>query len=70
MKKFFNAIRNSLRLKYILASVLVELVVLALLIGNSLRIITTTIEQESTGRTESVTQLLDSALGYLLIERD
>ena len=63
-------IRKSLRLKLILASVLVEIVMLTLLLGNSLRVVNSTIDQQSTIRTDSITPLLDSALSISLFERD
>ena len=65
-----NFIRKSLRLKLILASVLVELIMLSLLLGNSIRIIDNTIAQESLARTEAASLLLDSALSIPLFERD
>ena len=66
----FKYISRSVRLKLILASVLVEVVMLSILLGNSLRIINTTIEDQSKIRTESVTPLLDSALSISFFERD
>ena len=63
-------IKKSLRLKLVLASVIVEVVMLALLLGNSLRIINSTIDQQSSIRTQSITPLLDSALSIPLFERD
>lgn len=63
-------IKQSLRLKLILASVFVELIMLSILLGNSLRIINTTIDQQSVIRTESTSPLLDSALSISLFERD
>lgn len=66
----FKFIQRSLRLKLILASVIVELIMLSLLLGNSLRIINSTIDQQSKIRTESITPLLDSALSISLFERD
>ena len=67
---FLLFIRKSLRLKLILASVIIELIMLSILLSNSLRIINTTIEQQSTIRTNSITPLLDSALSISLFERD
>lgn len=67
---FLRFIRKSLRLKLILASVLVEIVMLTLLLGNSLRVVNSTIDQQSTIRTDSITPLLDSALSISLFERD
>lgn len=67
---FLRFIRKSLRLKLILASVIVELIMLTLLLGNSLRIINSTIDQQSVIRTDSITPLLDSALSISLFERD
>ena len=67
---FLRFIRKSLRLKLILASVIVEIIMLSLLLGNSLRIINTTIDQQSVIRTNSITPLLDSALSISLFERD
>lgn len=67
---FLGFIRKSLRLKLILASVLVEIVMLTLLLGNSLRVVNSTIDQQSSIRTDSITPLLDSALSISLFERD
>jgi len=67
---FLRFIRKSLRLKLILASVIVELIMLTILLGNSLRIINTTIDEQSAIKKESITPLLDSALSISLFERD
>jgi len=63
-------IKKSLRLKLVLASVIIELIMLSLLLGNSLRIINNTIDQQSTIQAESIAPLLDSALSIPLFERD
>ena len=63
-------IKKSLGLKLVLASVIVELIMLTLLLGNGLRIIDSTIDQQSTIRSESLAPLLDSALSIPLFERD
>lgn len=67
---FLRFIRKSLRLKLILASVIVEIIMLTLLLGNSIRIINSTIDQQSQIRTESINPLIDSALSIPLFERD
>jgi len=67
---FLRFIRKSLRLKLILASVVVEIIMLSMLLGNSLRIINATIDQQSAIKAESITTLLDSALSISLFERD
>lgn len=67
---FLRFISKSIRLKLVLASVIIELIMLTILLGNGLRIINTTIDQQSTIRTNSITPLLDSALSIPLFERD
>ena len=67
---FFHTIRKSLRLKLVLASVIVELVMLTVLLGNSLRIVNSSIDHQAVIKKESITPLLDSALSIPLFERD
>ena len=67
---FFHTIRKSLRLKLVLASVIVELVMLTILLGNSLRIVNSSIDHQAVIKKESITPLLDSALSIPLFERD
>jgi len=67
---FLRFIEKSLRLKLVLASVIVEIIMLTLLLGNSVRIVNSTIDQQSKIRTDSITPLLDSALSISLFERD
>lgn len=66
----FYQIRKSLRLKLVLASVIVELVMLTILLGNSLRIVNSSIDHQAVIKKESITPLLDSALSIPLFERD
>lgn len=66
----FSRLRKSLRFRLVVISVLIEIAMLTLLLSNSIRIIDNVIEEESFTRTESVTQLLDSALAVYLFERD
>jgi len=65
-----NFIKKSLLTKLVLASLFIELIMLSLLLGNSIRIIDNTIAEESLVRTESASLLLDSALSIPLFERD
>ena len=66
----FNRIRKSLRLKLVLASVIVEIVMLTLLLANSLRIVNSSIDHQAVIKKQSITPLLDSALSIPLFERD
>ena len=65
-----KSIRKSLRLKIVLVSVIVELVILALLITNSMHIVSKSIEHQANIKKESTNPLLDSALSIPLFERD
>jgi len=67
---FFNAIRKSLRAKLILASVIVEIIMLSILLSNSMRIINNTINEQNTLRFESINPLLASSLTNELFARD
>lgn len=66
----FNKVRKSLRLKLILASVVVEVVMLSLLLGNSLRIIDNTIQEQTALYVESINPLLESSLSEYVFTRD
>lgn len=66
----FNAINKSLRFKIVLTSVVVEVIMLTLLLGNSLRIINIEIDNQSLIKKETTTLLLDAALSIPLFERD
>lgn len=65
-----RTIRCPLRIKFILASVLVEIIMLGILLGNSLRIINNTIEAQTLERIGAINPLLDTALSVSFFERD
>jgi len=66
----FSAVRNSLRIKLILMSMIVEAIMLVLLLGNSLRIIDTAIEEQTELRIQAASPLLNAAVSIPLIERN
>ena len=66
----FKVIQKSLRIKLILLSMVVEAVMLTLLLGNSLRIINTAIEEQTNLRIQAADPLLNAATGIPLIERN
>ena len=67
---WFNKIEKSLRLKLILVSITIEIIMLTLLLSNSLRIVNTSIDHQILIKKESITPLLDSALSIPLFQRD
>jgi len=66
----YKKIQKSLRLKLILASVTVEVVMLSLLLGNSLRIINNTIQEQTALYIESINPLLEASLSEYVFTRD
>lgn len=68
MKK--NRLKSSLRYKLIAASIIVELIMLALLLGNSIRLVNNTIEYQTQKQIETITPLLNAALSASLFERN
>jgi len=66
----FKRINKSLRLKLILLSMGIEILMLALLLGNSLRIINNTMHEQTELRIEAAEPLLNAAIGIPLIERN
>ncbi len=70
MTNLLYLFRHSLRFKLILVSVSIEFIMLALLLGNSLRLMNSAVEQHTKTLTEGVKPLLDVALSGLLFERN
>lgn len=66
----FSSIRKSLRFKLLLASVLVELIMLSLLVTNSARLIQTSLNAQALARTDEIRPLLNAALSGPLAQRD
>ena len=66
----FKFIRHSLRVKLILASIIIEMVMLGLLLSNSLRLSNDIIEEQTVLRIEAINPLLDAALSVALFQRD
>ena len=66
----FNHIRRSLRLKLIIASVFVEVVMLGLLIANSTRLLNKATEKHAETLLTDIPPLLNAALAPMLFERD
>lgn len=62
--------RNSLRTKLVLASIVVEMVMLVILLGNSLRLVNAAVEEQTKTRIDDVSPLLNAALGSSVFERD
>ena len=63
-------LHKSLRLKLVLASIIVEVCMLSILVGNSMRLMQDTMEQNTNSLVEDFTPLLDAAIGQSLFERD
>ena len=63
-------LRHSLRLKLVLVSVVVEITMLALLVGNSLRLLDRSIDFHAQATVQDYGQLLDASLSLLLFTRD
>ena len=62
--------RYSLRTKLVLVSILIEIVMLATLLGNSLRLLNEAVEDQTQTRLEDLSPLLNAALASRLFERD
>jgi diguanylate cyclase (GGDEF)-like protein/PAS domain S-box-containing protein len=60
----------SLRLKLVLVSAVVEIIMLGLLVGNSLRLMSNTVEYHAETLVEDLSPLLDGALSLYMFERD
>lgn len=67
---FFGLVKKSLKLKIILVSIIVELIILSILLMNSLQVVDESIEHQANIKKESISPLLDSALSIPLFERD
>jgi len=63
-------VKHSLRSKLITASIIVEMIMLGLLLGNSIRLVNHTIEQQTQKQIETITPLLNASLSTSLFERD
>ena len=63
---FFHSIRTRL----VIVSIVIEVTMLGLLIGNSLRLMTEVMEDRTEARLQTVTPLLNASLGARLFERD
>ncbi len=68
MKKFSSS--HSLRFKLVLASVVVELVMLTFLVSNSVRVMQNHLLDQAKVRMEEVRTLLNASLASALAERD
>jgi diguanylate cyclase (GGDEF)-like protein/PAS domain S-box-containing protein len=62
--------RKSLRFRLLIASVLVEFVMLSLLVANSVRLIHSSLNDQGLARTEEIRPLLNAALSGPLAQRD
>lgn len=62
--------RHSLRFKLLIASVMVEFVMLSLLVANSVRLIQTSLSNQGLARVEEIRPLLNAALSGPLAQRD
>jgi diguanylate cyclase (GGDEF)-like protein/PAS domain S-box-containing protein len=63
---FFHSIRTRL----VIVSIVIEVTMLGLLIGNSLRLMTEVMQDRTEARLQTVTPLLNASLGARLFERD
>jgi len=69
--KIFKPFSNlSLRLKLVLISITVEIIMLGLLVGNSLRLMNNAVQYHAETLVEDVAPLLDGALSLYMFERD
>lgn len=62
--------QNSIRFKLIFASVLIEIIMLSLLLGNSIRLVNNAIEQQTKQKVEAFSPLMEAAVSIPLFERD
>jgi diguanylate cyclase (GGDEF)-like protein/PAS domain S-box-containing protein len=65
-----TAFRHSLRFKLLLASVLVEIVMLTMLVANSVRLIHNSLNEQGLARMAEMRPLLNAALSGPLVQRD
>ncbi len=70
MRKHQINFRHSLRFRLLIASILVELVMLTLLVTNSVRLIHNALNAQGIARTEEIRPLLNAALSGPLAQRD
>ena len=63
-------LHKSLRLKLVLASIIIEVCMLSILVGNSMRLMQGTIEHHTDSLVEDFSPLLDAAISPSLFERD
>lgn len=68
MNKWFSNL--SLRLKLVVVSITVEVIMLGLLLGNSMRLMSNTIEYHGETLVQDISPLLDGALSLYMFERD
>jgi diguanylate cyclase (GGDEF)-like protein/PAS domain S-box-containing protein len=61
---------RSIRARLVIVSILIEVTMLGLLIANSLRLMTTVMEERTEARLQTVSPLLNASLGARLFERD
>lgn len=70
MRHWLGGLRRSLRLKLIVVSVGVEIVMLGLLLSNSLRLMDRELERSAQAQVEDYRELLDASLSPSLFQRD
>lgn len=70
MTNLIYLFKHSLRFKLIIVSVTIEVIMLALLLGNSLRLMNNAVEHHTRTMAEGVVPLLDGALSQVLFERN
>lgn len=70
MFSFRNPFSRSLRLKIVVLSIIVEVVMLGLLLANSLRLLDQALINETQTRVEEILPLLDAALSARVFEQD
>ena len=70
MTSLIYLFKHSLRFKLIIVSVTIEVIMLALLLGNSLRLMNNAVEHHTRTMAQGVVPLLDGALSQVLFERN
>ena len=70
MTKNRTSFFHSIRTRLVIVSILIEVTMLGLLIANSLRLMTTVMEERTEARLQTVSPLLNASLGARLFERD
>jgi diguanylate cyclase (GGDEF)-like protein/PAS domain S-box-containing protein len=65
-----HGLKNSLRYKLVAATIIVELIMLALLLGNSIRLVNNSIEYQTRKQIETIIPLLNASTSTSLFERD